>query len=55
MLERVHSTLIESEKSTKSRLGICSIMLTTREMAYISAEKIDAMRGSEAILVEDSE
>ena len=55
MLERVERTLIESEKTTKSRLGNCSIRVTAREMAYISTEKMDAMRGSEAILFEDSE
>ena len=55
MLERVERTLIESEKTTKSCLGICSIRVTAREKAYISAEKMDAMRGSEAISVEDSE
>ena len=45
----------ESEKNTNSRPGICWIMVTAREMAYISAEKMDAMHGSEAILVLSSE
>ena len=47
-VERVGGALIESEKMTKSRPGTCTIMVTAREMAYISAEKMDAMRGSEA-------
>ena len=29
-------------------------MVTARETAYISAEEMDAMRGSETILVEDT-
>ena len=54
MLERVDRRLIESEKNTKSRQGICSIIVTEREMAYIAAENMDAMRGK-AILVEERE
>ena len=36
-------------------LDTCSIMVTARKIAYISAENVEAMHGSEAILDENCE
>ena len=50
---RAHSSNLK--QNTNSRPVICFLMVTARETSYISAEKIDAIRGSEVILVEDYE